>query len=119
MSIAVRGAWARVVFFVGFRGRARPRQNPGQRPSRSVQYTEELVMRRRAIVVVANPIGVLRRPSMARRHCAFLFCWCLSLFVFPVHAQFRAGLQGTIKDTGGGVIPGAEVTVINQETNVA
>ena len=76
-------------------------------------------MRRRAIAVVANPIGVLRRPPMARRHCALLFCWCLSLFVFPVHAQFRAGLQGTIKDTGGGVIPGAEVTVINQETNVA
>lgn len=33
-----------------------------------------------------------------------------------VNAQFRAGIQGTVSDTAGGVIPGATVTLTNNET---
>ncbi len=54
---------------------------------------------------------------MARRHLAFLLC--VSLFACPAYAQFRAGLQGTVQDTTGAMVPGAKVTVTNQETNVS
>ncbi|MGH9509397.1 MAG: carboxypeptidase regulatory-like domain-containing protein, partial [Terriglobales bacterium] len=54
---------------------------------------------------------------MARRHLAFLLC--LSLFVLPAQAQFRAGLQGTVEDATGAVISGATVAVTNQETNAS
>ncbi|HYJ90648.1 MAG TPA: carboxypeptidase-like regulatory domain-containing protein, partial [Pyrinomonadaceae bacterium] len=32
-------------------------------------------------------------------------------------AQFRAGVQGTVTDTAGGVVGGATVTLTNKETN--
>ena len=32
-------------------------------------------------------------------------------------AQFRAGIQGTIKDTSGGLIPEAKITLVSAETN--
>jgi hypothetical protein len=38
------------------------------------------------------------------------------LFALTAHAQFRAGIQGTVTDTTGGVIPGATVTVVSSET---
>src|SRR6266508_1854430 len=31
-------------------------------------------------------------------------------------AQFKAGIQGTVPDTGGGLVPEAKVTLINTET---
>jgi carboxypeptidase family protein/TonB-dependent receptor-like protein len=34
-----------------------------------------------------------------------------------VNAQFRAAIQGTVKDTGGGVVSGATVTLTSKETN--
>jgi hypothetical protein len=50
-------------------------------------------------------------------------------YVFPLllliacstvtHAQFKAGIQGTVSDPKGGVIVGAKVTVTNQDTNVS
>jgi hypothetical protein len=33
------------------------------------------------------------------------------------HAQYRAGLQGTVTDPTGAVIPGAAVTIVDKETN--
>src|SRR5581483_2920649 len=44
---------------------------------------------------------------------------CLSLLLFPslLMAQFGASLQGTVTDPSGGVIPGATVTLKNNETN--
>ena len=41
----------------------------------------------------------------------------LVLAMGTAHAQFRAGVQGTVKDTGGGVVAGATVTLVNNETS--
>lgn len=40
----------------------------------------------------------------------------LSFLAVPMTAQFRAGIQGTISDSSGAVIPGASVTLTNKET---
>ncbi len=45
---------------------------------------------------------------------------CVALIVlFSVigHAQFRAGVQGTVTDSAGGLVPGATVVLTNKETN--
>ena len=39
------------------------------------------------------------------------------LLTLSVNAQFRAGIQGTVSDPTGAVIPGATVTLTNNETN--
>ncbi|MEW5978771.1 MAG: TonB-dependent receptor [Acidobacteriota bacterium] len=44
-----------------------------------------------------------------------LFLWTVS----AANAQFRAGIQGTVTDATGAVVPGAKVTATNQETNIA
>lgn len=41
------------------------------------------------------------------------------IFTSPAAAQFRAGLQGTVVDANGGLVPEATVTLTSQETNVA
>ncbi|HYG10601.1 MAG TPA: carboxypeptidase-like regulatory domain-containing protein, partial [Pyrinomonadaceae bacterium] len=46
--------------------------------------------------------------------CCLLLLCCAGI---NAHAQFRAGLQGTITDSGGAVVPGATVTLTNKETN--
>lgn len=40
-----------------------------------------------------------------------------TVLALTASAQFRAGLQGVVTDNGGGVIPGATVTLTNKETN--
>ena len=35
------------------------------------------------------------------------------------HAQFNAGIQGTVTDSNGGVVSGAKITATAQETNVS
>ena len=46
-----------------------------------------------------------------------LFClMAIIAFSTVAHAQFRAGLQGTVADPNGGVVPGASVTLTNNET---
>ena len=47
---------------------------------------------------------------------------CITLLLVVIlatigHAQFRAGVQGTVTDTGGGTVGGATVTLTNKETN--
>lgn len=56
-----------------------------------------------------------------RRILAITLCASFgALFFFSsaeaVRAQFKAGLQGTVRDQTGGVIPGAKVTITNLET---
>ena len=43
---------------------------------------------------------------------------CVAILAFSIvaNAQFRAAVQGTVSDSGGGVIAGAIVTLINNET---
>jgi hypothetical protein len=44
---------------------------------------------------------------------------CLLSIVCGARAQYRAGIQGTVTDAQGGVVPGANVTVTAQETGLA
>jgi hypothetical protein len=47
-----------------------------------------------------------------------LICGLFLLFaVVTVNAQFKAGIQGTVTDTAGGVVPEAKVTLTNTETS--
>ena len=55
-------------------------------------------------------------PKLA---AAFAVLFTLNLLVVPVSAQFRAGIQGTVLDANGGLIPGASVTLTSQETGIA
>jgi hypothetical protein len=47
---------------------------------------------------------------------AFLLAFS-TLIVYGAHAQYRAGIQGTILDSQGNSVEGATVTLTNQETN--
>jgi hypothetical protein len=44
--------------------------------------------------------------------CGFFMLWIAT----TASAQFKASVQGTITDVGGGLVPGATVTLINKET---
>jgi len=48
-----------------------------------------------------------------------LFICLLSLFAVSTYAQFKASLQGTVLDPKGGAVPGAKVTVTNQNTGTS
>jgi hypothetical protein len=47
---------------------------------------------------------------------AVLLLACASLLPIAASAQFKAGVQGTITDASGAVIPGARVTLTSKET---
>ncbi|HEX9918422.1 MAG TPA: carboxypeptidase-like regulatory domain-containing protein, partial [Pyrinomonadaceae bacterium] len=55
------------------------------------------------------PFNFLRTLS-----CGLLLLCCAAV---TANGQFRAGLQGSITDPGGAVVPGATVTLTNKETN--
>jgi hypothetical protein len=47
-------------------------------------------------------------------------CGLLLLFIVTTaSAQFKAGLQGTVTDTAGGLVPEAKITLVNTETGKA
>lgn len=54
--------------------------------------------------------GLIKFPSII---LALIF---VATFSLTVHAQFRAAVQGTVADESGGVVPGATVTLLNNET---
>lgn len=49
--------------------------------------------------------------SMVRRSIGIMILFCAELT-----GQFRAGIQGVVKDATGGVVPGARITLSNNET---
>ena len=47
-------------------------------------------------------------------------CGLFLLFaVITASAQFKAGIQGTVTDTAGGLVPEAKITLVNTETGKA
>jgi hypothetical protein len=52
-----------------------------------------------------------------RSLCVVLCVLCMLVFALFASAQFRAGIQGTVKDSSGAVVAGASVTVVSKETN--
>lgn len=46
-----------------------------------------------------------------------VYCAFVALLAVTADAQFRAGVQGTVTDSGGGIVPGATVTLTSKETN--
>src|SRR5690348_623325 len=50
---------------------------------------------------------------------AIVFAVCALFLVASAHAQFRAGVEGTVTDTTGAAVVGAKVTVTNQETGIS
>jgi hypothetical protein len=48
-----------------------------------------------------------------------IFAICAVLASTAVHAQFRAGVQGTVTDSTGAAVKGAKITVTSQETGAS
>jgi outer membrane receptor protein involved in Fe transport len=44
---------------------------------------------------------------------------CVVFFAAAAHAQFRAGIEGTVTDSTGAVVKGAKITVTSQETGAS
>ena len=44
---------------------------------------------------------------------------CGVFFAVAAHAQFKASIQGTVMDPQGTAVPGAKVTVTNEDTGIA
>src|SRR5262249_50559288 len=61
---------------------------------------------------MSNPSSVLRLTLF---NLFLLFAW---LCVPASAQQFTGTLQGTVQDANGAVVPGAEVSITNQNTNV-
>lgn len=62
--------------------------------------------------------GCRARTLSFRRTVPFLFLALISFLVSPsARAQTTATLSGTVQDQTGGVIPGAQVTLTNQDTS--
>src|ERR1700760_497123 len=58
------------------------------------------------------------RLSFCLARLAILSAILLSLSTVGL-AQFKASIQGTVSDAKGGIVPGAKVTVANQDTGVS
>lgn len=52
-----------------------------------------------------------------RRACFFLAAFLL--LAAGLYAQFRGGLQGTVTDSSGAIVPDAKVTVTSNDTNIS
>jgi hypothetical protein len=61
-------------------------------------------------------------PSACSLFCLFSFLALFFAFAPPVHAQSAAAtgrLEGTVTDPTGAAVPGADITVRNQNTGIA
>ena len=76
-----------------------------------------------AALAVGAP-DVLQHPH---GHAATIRRWTLAavaavagllVAASPAHAQFGAGLQGTVLDSSGASVPGATIVITNEETGV-
>src|SRR5258706_2789494 len=70
-----------------------------------------------------NQGGRRREFSMSRILSIFArtsVCGLLLLFIVTTaSAQFKAGIQGTVNDTAGGLVTEAKITLVNTETGKA
>ena len=48
-----------------------------------------------------------------------LVCACSAVLAGSAHAQFHAGIQGTVTDSTGAVVTGAKIIVTSQETGAS
>lgn len=57
--------------------------------------------------------------SLPSKYRVFLFLIFATLLLpaRSIYAQYRAGLQGTVTDPTGAVVPGASITIVDKETN--
>ncbi len=80
---------------------------------------EEIVMQENAAVSSA----LSRRSLGSSVHVGSgwwqLVLIVMALFVLPAHAQYRASLQGTVADSTGAMVPGAQLILTDNETNHA
>src|SRR5712691_7095332 len=60
--------------------------------------------------------GQVMRQLLARFLCALGCAMVVAMLVVTADAQFKASIQGTVKDNAGAVVSGATVTVTNVET---
>jgi hypothetical protein len=61
-----------------------------------------------------------RNIPLSTRHSLVFLLSMFTLLCLPArfaHAQYRAGLQGTVTDPTGAVVPGAAITIVDKETN--
>jgi hypothetical protein len=61
----------------------------------------------------------MRSFRFARLHIAIVLGLLAAIFIAPtaLKAQDVASIVGTVSDAAGGLIPGAEVTLLNTKTN--
>ncbi len=60
----------------------------------------------------------MRRSTSSALRTVSMFA-CILLSAVMAHAQYRASIQGAVTDPQGALVPGATVTLTNQETNQA
>src|SRR5579859_7950327 len=76
-------------------------------------------MQENAVVSSTLSCRSLRRSVHVRSGWWQLVLIVMALFVLPAHAQYRASLQGTVSDSQGAMVPGAQLTLTDNETNRA
>jgi hypothetical protein len=60
-----------------------------------------------------------RSIQFSGRVCGLVLLWLLASTVAPAAQDFRGLIEGKVTDNTGGAVPGATVTIIHGETNVA
>src|SRR6059058_5084978 len=66
---------------------------------------------------MSNPFGGIMLQNRLKFTHLCIGLLFIALFSVSGSAQFRAGVRGTVMDTGGGTVAGATVTLTSKETN--